>query len=81
MNIVEVAIILRAGPGGVPLILARIQNHRLLRDALGQAITAAEYRADHGGGDPFAAVAARQEVEILRGLLAHVGEASSALVM
>lgn len=81
MNIVEVAIILRAGPGGVPLILARINNHRLLRDALDQAIVAAERRAGHDGGDPFAAVAARQEVEILRGLLAHVGEASSALVM
>jgi hypothetical protein len=74
MNIVEVAIILRAGPGGVPLILARVQNHRLLRDALGQAIAAAEHRADDDGGDPFAAVAARQEVEILRGLLVHVGE-------
>jgi hypothetical protein len=80
MNLIELAIVLRAGPGGIPLILARINNHRLLRDALDQAIVAAERRAGHDGGDPFAAVAARQEVEILRGLLAHVGEAAS-LVM
>jgi hypothetical protein len=80
MDHVEVAIVLRVGPGGIPLILARINNHRLLRDALDQAIVAAEHRADHDGGDPFAVVAARQEVEILRGLLAHVGETSS-LVM
>jgi hypothetical protein len=80
MDHIEIAIVLRVGPGGIPLILARIQNHRLLRDALGQAITAAEHRADHGGGDPFDAVAAQQEVEILRGLLIHIGETAS-LVM
>ena len=75
MNRVEIAIVLRAGPGDVPLILARINNHRLLRDALRQAITEAQRRADQGGGDPFGVVAARQEVEILRGLLAHFSAA------
>lgn len=71
MDFVEVAIILRAGPAGIPLILARLQNHLLLRDVLGQAIVAAERRADHDAGDPFAEVAARQELQILRGLLAE----------
>jgi hypothetical protein len=80
MNLIELAIVLRAGPGGIPLILARVHNHGLLRDALDQAIIAAERRAGHDGGDPFEVVAAQQEVEILRGLLAHVGEAAS-LVM
>jgi hypothetical protein len=77
---VEVGIILRAGIGGTSLIVARIDDSGLLRQALGQAILAAEQRAeDHNHTDPFASAGAREQARILRGLLAHVG--ASQMVM
>jgi hypothetical protein len=74
MDHVEVAIVLRAGPAGIPLILGRVHDDGLLRDALRKAIAAAEQRVRrYAHRDPFDAAAARQEVNILRGLLDSIG--------
>ena len=79
----ELAVVLRAGPDGIPLILGRVRNPRLVREAIQDAIATAELRArSEPGADPFGAAAAQQEVRILRGLLAHVcGVAPSSMLM
>ena len=73
---IELAVVFRVG--GAPLILARLRDDGLVRQAIGKAIVNAERRAAIDS-DPFAAAGAEQEAQILRGLLDYVGE--SQLVM
>ncbi len=65
----EVGVIVRLGDA--PLIIARIRDRRVVRQAVGIALAAAERRV--GAPDPVAAHSARQEVRMLRHLLAQVG--------
>ncbi len=71
MGNLELGVIVRLGDA--PLIVARVHDRRVIRQALGKALTNAECRAAHS--DPVGAHAARQEARMLRHLLTRVGSA------
>ena len=68
MNRAELCIVIRVGPNGAPLIVAKTRDPRLLRQAVANALEDAESKiADPASGDR-----AHQQVRLLATLLGRL---------